>query len=166
MHGNSNLKNPLKCYCTGGEQSTKCIQFILRRPELLRHFSQIKHLFETILYEFLVLLGSSPAIKICKRLKLSLHRPVHALTAAGAWGFQNFLTIDTYMWQVFQAPPTSRLYFRQISLLLTYVRSRADSKVIVLPVRLRQRRISIIPSGIKPANFRLVVYLNESMCRI
>ena len=67
----------------GGEHSTKRILFIFRRPGLLRHSSLSKRLFETTLYEFIVLFELLPGIKVYKRVKLSLYRPGRALTAPG-----------------------------------------------------------------------------------
>jgi len=98
---------------------------------------------------------SAPFLFLHYFFGLSMDMPGQALRDPGGWGSQYFKTIRTHVASL-SVLHTCRLFLQVIFLVLISVRGWADPMLILRPEGLIQRKISMTPSGIEPATFRLV----------
>ena len=92
------------------------------------------------------------------KVKQSLYNLRHVLRCPGGWGFQISRKSAHKVCKV--ASPTHRpsLPQRKIFLLFISLRGRVYTRDLARPEWLCQWKISVMPSGIQPATFRLVAH--------
>jgi hypothetical protein len=98
-------------------------------------------------------ISSTKFLCMSKKVKLSRYRPGQALGVPRGWA-PEFLDNRHMKMVRLSAPRTGRLYPQEGFLLLISVRGWVDPRAT--PEGLRQWKISVTPSGIEPATFRLV----------
>jgi len=142
------------------------------------HSALKKVLFEIRIYIYIYITIKLHVLRWRKFLKMNLlYRllkgkaiPLHA--CKGPWGFQEVDALrfqDNWHMKVVRlsALRTGRLYSQKIFLVRISVRDLVNPRAIVRPEGLCQCKIPVTPSGIKPANFRLVAQcLNQLRHRV
>ena len=116
--------------------------------------------------EFIYCVYVTKVFRFWQKVKQCHYKPGQALRVLGVWG--SHISRQSAHEGVKLVSPMPRPPLPAVNILvLISFRGWVDPRAIVRPEGLCQRKIPMIPSGIEPATFRLVVqYLNQLRYRV